>query len=277
VEQQEFQTEEGIMTNALCKCAFWTFIVAIGSFLLLPTVVIIPVSFTSSTVLDFPPVGWSLQWYQSLTSTPVWRDAIATSAKVAASVAVIATVLGTAAAIGLHKSKATHMLVIRVLLLSPLVTPSIVLAIGFFFVYSSWGIAGDFIGLVVAHTVIALPFVVVSVSSALHALNPNWELAAKGLGSGVIRSFLRVTLPVISPGVAAGAIFAFITSWDEVVAAIFLTNSDLRTVPVEVWGQVRANLDPSIAAIGTLLIATSILGLGCIYLLQWRQNEAVSP
>jgi putative spermidine/putrescine transport system permease protein len=167
------------------------------------------------------------------------------------------------------------MMPVRVILLSPLVTPSIVLAIGFFFVFTKWGIAGEFLGLVVAHTVIALPFVVISVSSALHALNPNWELAAKGLGSGPVRSFFRVVLPVIAPGVAAGVVFAFITSWDEVVAAIFLTNADLRTVPVEVWGQVRATLDPSIAAIGTILIAVSVIGLGCIYLLQWRQNETV--
>jgi putative spermidine/putrescine transport system permease protein len=263
------------MTSAIGKLIFWALVTCIGAFLLLPTLVIVPVSFTSASVIDFPPAGWSLQWYRGLLSAPVWRDAIVTSANVAVCVAVAATVLGTFAAIGLHRSNAKHMMPVRVILLSPLVTPSIVLAIGFFFVFTKWGIAGEFLGLVVAHTVIALPFVVISVSSALHALNPNWELAAKGLGSGPVRSFFRVVLPVIAPGVAAGVVFAFITSWDEVVAAIFLTNADLRTVPVEVWGQVRATLDPSIAAIGTILIAVSVIGLGCIYLLQWRQNETV--
>jgi putative spermidine/putrescine transport system permease protein len=149
----------------------------------------------------------------------------------------------------------------RALLLSPLVTPVIVLAIGTFMVFARWGLAGTYAGLIIAHSVLALPFVVVSVSASLQTLNPNLELAGLGLGAGPWRTFLRITLPLILPGMVAGAVFAFITSWDEVVTAIFLTTTTLRTIPVLVWGQVRTELSPAVAAVGTILIAISASGL----------------
>jgi putative spermidine/putrescine transport system permease protein len=251
---------------------FWIIVASIGAFLLLSTLVIVPMSFTSSTTLDFPPVGWSLRWYRGLFMAPAWRQAIVNSGLVAMTVACCATVLGTCAAVGLRRFQKDVAMILRVFMISPLVTPSIVLAIGFFFVFTSWGVAGEFWGLVLAHTVLAIPFVVLSVSSALHTLNCNLETAAAGLGSGSARTFFKIVLPIIAPGIAAGAVFSFVTSWDEVVAAIFLTSADFRTVPVEVWSEVRANLDPSIAAVGSMLIAVSAVGLAAVFVLQRRQK-----
>jgi putative spermidine/putrescine transport system permease protein len=152
------------------------------------------------------------------------------------------------------------------------VTPVIVLAVGIYMVFVRWGLSGTLLGLALAHTVLATPFVIVSVSASLQMLNPNLELASLGLGAGPVRTFRRVTLPLIMPGALSGAIFAFITSWDEVVVAIFLTNASLRTIPVVIWSQVRAEMDPTMAAVGTILIVVSALGLGLIHLLWQRQR-----
>jgi putative spermidine/putrescine transport system permease protein len=181
-------------------------------------------------------------------------------------------VIGTAAALSLHRSDFAGKAVLRAILLSPLVTPVIVLAIGIFMVFARWGVAGTVPGLVIAHTVLALPFVIVAVTAMLHGVNPNLELAALGLGARPWRTFRRVTLPLIMPGVVAGAIFAFITSWDEVVIAIFMTTSSLRTIPVLVWGQMRTEISPAIAAVGTILIVISAAGLGAISLLKRKER-----
>ncbi|CAN5165214.1 ABC transporter permease [soil metagenome] len=237
-------------------------VVLIAGFLLLPTIIIIPISFTPGNTVAFPPAGLSLRWYEAVFNDPAWLSAMSSSLKIALLTVVLSVVMGTAAAVGLFRGNFPMKTVIRGLVLSPLVTPVIVLAIGTFMVFARWGLAGSYAGLVIAHTVLALPFVIVSVTASLHTLNANLELASLGLGAGPWRTFFRVTLPLILPGVTAGAIFAFITSWDEVVSAIFLTTPSLRTVPVLVWGQVRTELSPAVAAVGTVLIAISAAGLG---------------
>ncbi len=254
--------------SRLSHLAFRGVVVLIAAFLLLPTMVIIPISFTGGTDIVFPPAGLSLRWYREVMSDDMWRSATLTSLGVALSTAVAAVGLGTAAALALHRGAFPARNLIRGLILSPLVTPVIVLAIGMFMTFVPWRLAGSAFGLVIAHTVLALPFVVIAVTASLQTLNPNLELAGRGLGAGPWRTFRRVTLPLILPGVVAGAIFAFITSWDEVVTAIFLTTASLRTIPVLVWGQVRTELSPAIAAVGTILIVVSATGLGLVSLLR---------
>jgi putative spermidine/putrescine transport system permease protein len=258
--------------GALARGAHWIFTALVGAFLLLPMLITVPISFTDSRSIQFPPTGFSLRWYENIVSSDVWTSATITSLKVAVLTSIFSVVLGTSAALALQRAKLPGKALINALVLSPLVTPVIVLAVGIYMVFVRWGLSGTLLGLALAHTVLATPFVIVSVSASLQMLNPNLELASLGLGAGPVRTFRRVTLPLIMPGALSGAIFAFITSWDEVVVAIFLTNASLRTIPVVIWSQVRAEMDPTMAAVGTILIVVSALGLGLIHLLWQRQS-----
>jgi putative spermidine/putrescine transport system permease protein len=158
--------------------------------------------------------------------------------------------------------------VFTALLLSPMIVPVIILGVGTFLLFSKWKITGTMSGLVLAHVVLALPFVIVSVMASARTLDETLEMAAASLGANRWQTFRRVVLPLILPGVVSGALFAFITSWDEIVVAIFMTSPTLRTLPVVMWGQVRTNLDPSLAAAGTLLILISTLALVAVQLLR---------
>jgi putative spermidine/putrescine transport system permease protein len=149
-----------------------------------------------------------------------------------------------------------------------MIVPVIILGVGTFLLFSKWKITGTMSGLVLAHVVLALPFVIVSVMASARTLDPVLELAAASLGANRWRTFRRVVLPLIAPGVAAGALFAFITSWDEIVVAIFMTSPTLRTLPVLMWSQVRSSLDPSLAAAGTLLVVVSTVALVAVQLLR---------
>jgi putative spermidine/putrescine transport system permease protein len=260
-------------SSLLARGAFILLIAAIALFLLAPTLVVIPISFTTTSIAQFPPVGFSLQWYQNVIHDPVWRTATITSLKVAILTVILSVAIGTSAALSLHRARFAGKTVLHAVLLSPLVTPVIVLAIGIFMVYARWSLAGTLPGLVIAHTVLAFPFVIVAVTATLQGVNPNLELAALGLGARPWRTFRRITLPLIMPGVVAGAIFAFITSWDEVVVAIFMTTASLRTIPVLVWGQMRTEISPAIAAVGTILIVISTIGLGAIALLRRKERS----
>ena len=229
-------------------------------YLLAPTLVIIPMSFTEASILSFPPDGFSLRWYDQMLTRPEWSTGLRNSAVVAVLTAILATLLGTLAALGMTRGRFPGRALLNGLALSPLIVPVVIIAIGMFSLFVQWRISGSIVGLVVAHTALALPFVIVNVATSLRTMDRNLELAAANLGATPARSFLRITLPIIFPGVLAGAIFAFITSWDEVVVAIFLTSARFRTLPVEMWEQVRQVVDPTVAAVSTtLLVVTTTL------------------
>jgi putative spermidine/putrescine transport system permease protein len=229
-------------------------------YLLAPTLVIVPMSFTEARILSFPPEGFTLAWYERMVTDRQWSTGLVNSFQVAILTAILATVLGTLAALGLSRGRFLGRTAINALVLSPLIVPVVVIAIGMFGVFVQWRISGSLIGLVVAHTALALPFVVVAVSTSLRTMDRNLELAAANLGADHWRTFTRITFPIILPGVLTGAIFAFITSWDEVVIAIFMTSARFRTLPVEMWEQVRQAVDPTVAAVSTtLLVVTTAL------------------
>lgn len=242
------------------RALLWTVVGLTGAFLLLPTLIIIPISVTNSMFPDFPPIGFSLRWYGEIFTNPLWRSATVTSLSVAICTMVLAVVLGTMAAISLDSAVAGARWW-RSFLLWPLVTPLIALTVGIFMVFAPFRLNGTFPGLVMAHTVLAIPFVVVTVTASLRLVNPNLKLAASGLGASAFMVFRRVTLPLILPGVTAGAIFAFITSWDEAVISLFLTSPSLQTIPSLIWSQVRSELTPAIGAVGTILILVSTVGM----------------
>ncbi|HET9083853.1 MAG TPA: ABC transporter permease [Candidatus Limnocylindrales bacterium] len=240
-------------------------------YLLAPTLVIVPMSFTEAEILSFPPQGFSLQWYEHMLTDPQWSTSIVNSLIVAVLTALLATVLGTLAALGLSRGRFPGRSVVNGLVLSPLIVPVVVIAIGMFGLFVQWKISGSVLGLVLAHTALALPFVVVNVGTSLQTMDRNLELAAANLGANPRRSFMHVTLPIILPGVVAGAIFAFITSWDEVVTAIFLTTARFRTLPVEMWEQVRQVVDPTVAAVSTTLL---VVTTGLLLLLIFVRRQA---
>ncbi len=229
-------------------------------YLLAPTLVIVPMSFTEARILSFPPEGFTLQWYQKMVTDRQWSTGIVNSFQVATLTALLATVLGTLAALGLSRGRFYGRSLVNALVLSPLIVPVVVIAIGMFGLFVQWRLSGSLVGLVLAHTALALPFVVVAVSTSLRTMDRNLELAAANLGADPRRTFFNVTFPIILPGVLTGAIFAFITSWDEVVVAIFMTSARFRTLPVEMWEQVRQAVDPTVAAVSTtLLVVTTVL------------------
>ena len=252
-------------------------LVALGAmtvfFLVAPTLVVVPMSFTASNALTFPPEGLSTRWYEKMLTDPQWRTGFANSFQVAFTTAIVATILGTLAALGTVRGRFPGRSAVQGIILSPLIVPVIIIAIGMFSLFVRWKIAGSLVGLVLAHTALAVPFVVVNVATSLRTVDRNLELAAQSLGAGPVRTFRRITLPIILPGVLAGGLFAFITSWDEVVVAIFLTSARFRTLPVEMWEQVRQVVDPTVAAVATTLLAVTTTLLVLIFVVR-RQPAA---
>lgn len=230
-------------------------------FLIGPSLLIVPMGFSSASILSFPPPGFSLQWYEKMLTSASWTSGFANSFVVAVCTAISASILGTLAALGIARGRFPGRSVANLLILSPLVVPVIVIAIGMFALFVRWKITGSVFGLTVAHTALAVPYVVVSVSTSLRTMDRNLEMAAANLGANPIRTFRYITLPLIMPGVFAGALFAFLSSWDEVVVAIFLTTTRFRTLPTVMWEQVRQVIDPTVASVATVLLAITTVVL----------------
>lgn len=247
-----------------------SFVAVIAFFLIAPTLIVIPMSFSSGRLLTFPPKGFSTRWYSSFLENQLWTAGAMTSIKVGLATAALATVIGTMTALGLVRGRYPARGLVTAVVLAPLIVPVVVIAIGMFFVYSDWHIIGTLPGLILAHTALAIPFVVVVVGTSLRTFDRTLELAAQNLGAGPIRTFLRITLPLILPSIVAAALFAFITSWDEVVVSIFLSSPVVRTLPVVIWGQVRSTIDPTIAAIATFLTSVTLTVLTFVLIAQWR-------
>jgi len=236
-------------------------LLAIGTvtvlYLVAPMLVIVPMAFTSGQSLSWPPQGFSTQWFDRMLSNPAWTRGFQNSALVATLVAILATILGTIGALGLVRGRFPGKGVANALVLSPLIVPVVIIAIGFFSFYARFKLTGSLPGLVLAHTALAVPFVIVNVGAALRTIDRNLELAAANLGANPVQTFRRITFPNILTGVLAGAVFAFITSWDEVVVSIFMTSARFKTLPVEMWEQVRQVVDPTVAAVATSLMAVT--------------------
>jgi putative spermidine/putrescine transport system permease protein len=230
---------------------------AIIVFLIVPMVVIVPMALSNSTILSWPPKEFSTRWFEKMVTDPQWSRGFTNSAQVAVLTAVLATILGTLAALGIVRGRFPGRGIANALFVSPLIVPLIIVAIGFFTLYVRFRLVGTLPGLVLAHTALALPFVIVNVGTLLRTMDRNLELAAANLGADPVRTFWRITFPIILPGVFAGALFAFITSWDEVVVSIFMTTARFRTLPVEMWEQVRQVVDPTVAAVATTVMAVT--------------------
>lgn len=239
-------------------------------YLIFPVLIIVPLSFSSASYLQFPPPGLSLRWYAKYFERTEWVDATILSIQVGLVTAVLATVLGTAAALALTRGSFRGKQTINSFVVSPLIIPTIIVAIGIYFFYSRIRLVGNPTGLIIAHTALAIPFVVVNVSATLEGFDERLEWAAMNLGANRWQTFFQVTLPIIRPGVFAGALFAFITSFDELIVALFVSGSGAVTLPRKMWDGLRQEIDPTIAAVSTILILVSVAVLGSAELLRMR-------
>lgn len=250
--------------------ALWTLTWLVLAFLILPILVIIPLSFSSGTFLTFPLPGLSLRWYEAVASSGPWRGAANNSVIVAVSTTVLATLLGTLASLGLVRANFPGKGLLMAVLISPMVVPVVIVATGAYFFYARLGLTGNLLGLIIAHTTLAAPFVIISVSSTLAGFNQNLARAGASLGASPARVFFDVILPLIGPGVFSGALFAFVTSFDEVVVALFMTGPAQRTLPRQMFDGIRENISPMITAVATLLILLSVFLMGAMELLRQR-------
>lgn len=223
-------------------------------YLIFPILVVIPVSFSSATYLTFPPPGFSVQWYRNFLTHSDWLNALWLSIWVGLVVMVVSTILGTAAALGLVRGRFRGRQPANTFLLSPMIVPGIIVAIGIYFFYARIGLVGNPLGLIIAHTTLGVPFVVVNVSATLYGFDERLEYAAMNLGANRWRTFWQVTLPIVRPGVLAGALFAFITSFDELIVALFVSGTGAVTLPRKMWADIRFEINPTIAAASTFLI-----------------------
>lgn len=239
-------------------------------FLLLPILVIVPLSFSDSSFLVYPIPGWSLKWYENLFGSAEWMRAARNSFIVAPAATAIATVLGTLAAVGLARANFAFKGTLMSLLILPMVVPIVVVGVSTYLFFAPLGLADSYLGLIVVHAALGAPFVLTTVLATLQGFDNNLVRASLSLGADPLSTFFRVTLPVIAPGVISGALFAFATSFDEVVVTLFLAGPDQVTLPRQMFTGIRENITPTIAAVATLLIlfTTSLL-----LVLEWLRGR----
>ena len=235
-------------------------------FLLAPLVAILPLSFTDSVFLNYPIQAYSMRWFRELVTADVWRRAIVNSLIIGSGTTVLATVLGTLGALGLRNHAAFWSLAfIRTAFLLPMVVPAVVLGVGMQLMFARYNLTNSYLGVIIAHTVLAVPFVVINVLSVLQSIDPRLERAAASLGAGPATVLARVTLPLALPGIISGAVFAFATSLDEVVLTLFVAGPNQRTLARQMFSSIRENISPAIAAaafvfiVGTLLAALALI------------------
>lgn len=245
-------------------------VVAVCAYLIMPTIAIVPVSFSDTDFIVFPPKGFTTRWYRAFLAEGVWRNATAASFLIATATAVLATALGTAAALGLRQLGQRMSRLLMWALLLPMLVPSIITAVALYRVFAPLGLVGSKLGMILGHTLLALPFVIINVSAVVQKI--DWRIvdAARSLGASAGVAFYKVTLPAIAPGVAAGAVFAFLTSFDEVVVSIFLAGVGSTTLPVQMWSGIRFELSPAIASASCALVLLSVVVLVVTQLLQRR-------
>jgi putative spermidine/putrescine transport system permease protein len=246
------------------------FVLVVCVYLVLPTIAIAPISFSETDFIIFPPKGFSFRWYQAFFEQEAWRNAAATSFTVAAFTTLLATVIGTLAALGLRRLHRGGARLAMSLILLPMIVPTIITAVAFYGAFARLGLVGTVPGLVVAHTILALPFVVINVSAVIQKV--DWRIvdAARSMGASPAVAFSKVTLPALLPGILAGAVFAFLTSFDEIVISLFIAGVGAVTLPVQMWSGIRFEISPVVAAASCLLLLLSLFLLTVFWLLKRR-------
>ncbi|NTJ11561.1 ABC transporter permease [Rhizobium lusitanum] len=235
-------------------------VVLIIIYTLAPLVIIAILSFSSAKFLTFPPPGLSLQWYETVLASPKWVSSLKTTALITLPSTFIATILGTGAAIGISRSEGRYVGVLSAIIMSPLVIPTIIIGAGIYGVFRSWGLAGTYTGMILAHVLLTIPYVFSVTLASLRTVRTNVEGAALTLGASPIRVLFLITVPMIGPAIFSGLLFAAVMSFDELVVSMFLSSPSVRPITVQMWADVRGEVDPTISAIATgLFVFTLIL------------------
>lgn len=249
-------------------------------FLIFPIIIIIPLSFNAQDFFTFTPKmlaldpdGFSTKHYAEFFSNSDWQNALKNSFQIAPVATVISVVFGTLAAIGLSQSYVPFRGVIMAILISPMIVPLIISAAGMYFFYSRIGLQGTYIGVVLAHAVLGIPFVIITVTATLVGFDKSLTRAAANMGAGPVRTFFKIQMPLILPGVISGGLFAFITSFDEVVVVLFVGSAGQKTLPWQMFIGMREQISPTILAVATLMVAISIVLLTTLELIRRRSER----
>jgi putative spermidine/putrescine transport system permease protein len=242
-------------------------------FLIAPILVIMPLSFNAEPYFTYPMPGLSTRWYDDFFTSDRWQLALQNSVFVACATTILATSLGTLAALGLSKANFPARNLVMGLLISPMIVPVVITAVGMYFFYAQMGLTNSFFGLILAHTALATPFVVITVTATLIGFDHTLTRAGASLGAPPPRVFFKVILPLILPGVISGALFAFVTSFDEVVVVLFLASPEQRTLPKQMFSGIREQISPTITAVATMLIIFSVILLTSVELLRRRSER----
>lgn len=249
-------------------------------FLIFPIIVIMPLSFNAEDFFTFTPkmlaldpAGYSLKHYVDFFTNPDWQQALWNSVRIAPVATLLATSFGTLAAIGLSQSHVPFKSAIMAILISPMIVPLIISAAGMYFFYSRIGLQGTYWGVVLAHAALGTPFVIITVTATLVGFDRSLTRAAASMGADPVRTFFKVQMPLILPGVISGALFAFITSFDEVVVVLFLGSASQKTLPWQMFTGLREQISPTILAVATILVVISVVLLTVLELLRRRSER----
>jgi mannopine transport system permease protein len=267
--RQRYAATEAVLGRLL----FATIVGAVVIFLILPTLVVIPVSFGSASYIQFPPRGFTLKWYLDFFRDPDWMAATWFSLKIAVSTTIAATVIGTLGALAMVRGRLPGKEFVQVLTLSPMVVPHIVMAVAIYLVFAPIGLTGNFFGFLLAHTMLSVPYVVITVSAVLQRFDSTLELAALNCGATRTQAFFWIVLPNILPGVAAGAVFAFLASFDEATVAFFISDVGGKTITRKMFEDIDFNLTPVIAAVSTVIMLVSLVLMTGVQLIQSRRQR----
>ncbi len=262
---------------------FYTFRVICGLiffFLIAPILTIIPLSFNAENFFTFTPGmlafeadAYSLRHYRDFFTNPQWQSALRNSVQIAPAATLLSVALGTLAAIGLSQSHVPARRAIMAILISPMIVPLIISAAGMYFFYSRIGLQGTYLGVVLAHAALGIPFVIITVTATLVGFDNSLTRASANLGAGPVRTFFKVQMPLILPGVISGGLFAFITSFDEVVVVLFVGSAGQKTLPWQMFIGLREQISPTILAVASILVAISIALLTTVELLRRRSER----
>jgi putative spermidine/putrescine transport system permease protein len=253
--------------------ALRVFVAVVLLFLISPILAVMPLSFNSESFFTYPMPGYSLKWYEDFFFNPRWTGAVKMSFLVAIATTILATTLGTLAALGLARSNFPSKSTVMAILISPMIVPVIISAVGMFKFYAQLNLAGTRIGIILAHTALATPFVVITVTATLSSFDKTLMRAGASCGAPPHTVFFKVVMPLILPGMISGALFAFVTSFDEVVVVLFLASPEDRTLPLQMFSGIREMISPTITAAATVLVLISTALLITVEMLRRRSER----
>lgn len=254
------------------KIAGALFVLLVMTYLLFPGLIVIIMSFSAGAFLEFPPSGFSLQWYRSFFGDPSWTRAFWDSLQIGVTVTILSTIAGTLAAFGLARTFPRLRSFLMMVILTPITFPVIVVGVAVYLGLVHLGLIGTKTGIVLAHSIGSIAYVVVIVTATFANFDQRLEQAAKSMRAGPVRTFIRVTLPLIRPGIFGGAVFAFIHSFDEVIVTSLVSGFSIRTLPLKMLENINQQIDPTIAAVGSLLTIMPVLWLIALYITLWRSR-----